>query len=375
MPLSKLKEGDKMNHKQRLLMAVNHQEPDRVPIDVWYTPEMKQKMTYYLVNEGRLNKSGTENKGEPDPVFLDLDHDMLITTIGPCSGYYLEDSNYYTDEWGIGFRKVEYQEGSYYTEPVDHPLKDLKDPNEISIPDFTKEERYRIAKYLIQHYGNTHAIVAEVACTLFELSWYLRGMKRVMMDFRQNKDFMHAYLNELKEWVRIAGTRLVEMGVDVIFMGDDFGMQDRMLVSPETFREFFKPIYANLFANFKKINPKVKIAFHTDGNVKPILPDFIEIGLDILNPVQPQAMNPAELKKKFGDKLTFWGAIDNQYTMPFGNVQEVIDEVKSRLKKVAPGGGLIIGPSHNVQPNTPIENMMAFYETVKKHGKYPISIY
>lgn len=122
------------------------------------------------------------------------------------------------------------------------------------------------------------------------------------------------------------------------------------------------------------MNPDVKIAFHTDGNVEPILPDLIEIGLDILNPVQPQSMDPAELKKRFGDKLTFWGTLDNQYTIPFGSIQEVVDEVRTRLRTVAPGGGLIIGPAHNVQPNTPIENLSAFYRIVREEGTYPIRL-
>ena len=98
------------------------------------------------------------------------------------------------------------------------------------------------------------------------------------------------------------------------------------------------------------------------------------MGLDILNPVQPKSMDPAELKKKFGDKLTFWGTIDNQWTMPFGTVEDVINETKLRLKTVAPGGGLILGPAHNIQAQVPIENIMAFYDTVKKYGNYPIQV-
>jgi len=108
--------------------------------------------------------------------------------------------------------------------------------------------------------------------------------------------------------------------------------------------------------------------------VEAIIPDLIEIGLDILNPVQPQSMDPAKLKKRFGDKLTFWGTLDNQYTIPFGSIQEVVDEVRTRLRTVAPGGGLIIGPAHNVQPNTPIENLSAFYRIVREEGTYPIRL-
>jgi uroporphyrinogen-III decarboxylase len=162
------------------------------------------------------------------------------------------------------------------------------------------------------------------------------------------------------------------LGVDVVWIGDDFGMQDRLMISPGQFREFFKPRYDRLFRHLKSINPDIKLAFHTDGYNVPILPDFIEVGVNILNPVQPKSMDPAELKKKFGDKLTFWGTIDNQHTMPFGTMEDVVNETILRLKTVAPGGGLILGPAHNVQPQVPIENIMAFYDTVKKYGAYPI---
>lgn len=356
-----------MTHKERVLLAIEHKEPDRVPVDVWYTPEMKQKMIEYLRLPAPKDEMG------PDPLFLEMGHDLLRATIGPAASYYLKDEDYYTDEWGIGWQKVFYGEG-YYTEPVGHPLKGIKSPDEFSIPDFTDERRYAKVRFLLDNYGDEYAIVGEITCTLFELAWYLRGMETVMRDFLKNKDFMHAYLDKLKNWAKTAGSILVKMGVDIIFLGDDFGMQDRMMVSPQIFREFFKPRYAELFEGYRRINPNIKIAFHTDGNVEPIIPDFIEIGLNILNPVQPRSMDPTRLKREFGNKLTFWGTIDNQYTMPFGSVQEVVDEVISRLRTVAPQGGLIIGPAHNVQPNTPIENLMAFYKTVTERGIYPIRI-
>jgi len=358
-----------MNHKERFIAAINHREPDRVPIDVWYTPEMADRVTPEAIGL----PANHYDKGI-HPLAVRLGHDAIKTTIGPCSSYYLSNADYYTDEWGIGWKRIRYDEGCYYTEPVGHPLEEADRLSRFVIPNFSEEARYEQVKHLIDRYGDEYGIIGEVACTLFELSWYLRGFDRVMIDFIKNKGFMHEYLDKLQEWVRIAGGRLVELGVDVIFLGDDFGMQDRMMVSPEIFREFFKPRYAALFEGYRRIDPDVKIAFHTDGNVEPILPDFVEIGLDILNPVQPQSMNPARLKRDFGDRLTFWGTIDNQYTMPFGSVQEVVDEVMERLRDVTPGGGLLIGPSHNVQPNTPMKNLKAFYQTVMKYGRYPIRL-
>ena len=358
-----------MTHKERFLMAINHEEPDRVPIDVWYTPEAERKVLHYLGEDTEKLSLYAADGGYLPHI---MDHDFLITWIGPCTSYYLEDTQEYFDEWGIKWRWVDTETGNRYTEMVERPLANIKDLDEFTMPDFKDKDRYKESKEMIDKYGKEYGIMGGVACTLFELSWYLRGMDKVMEDMVLNKDFLHAYLDKLLTWVWDAGTILVKLGVDVVWIGDDFGMQDRLLISPGQFREFFKPRYDRLFRHLKSINPDIKFAFHTDGYNVPILPDFIEVGVNILNPVQPKSMDPAELKKKFGEKLTFWGTIDNQHTMPFGTMEDVANETKLRLKTVAPGGGLILGPAHNVQPQVPIENIMAFYDTVKKYGAYPI---
>jgi|Deesub1362B_J571_1020462.scaffolds.fasta_scaffold00026_118 uroporphyrinogen decarboxylase len=355
-----------MTGKERVLMAIEHREPDRVPVDVWYTPEMRDKLASAL---GILESPG---ELDPDPLCLKF-HDLLKVTVGPAASYYLSDKEFYTDEWGIGWRRVDYGHG-HYTEPVSHPLGGLRDPESFSIPDFNDPARYEKVRHVVKYYGGEYAVVGEMACTLFELSWYLRGFERILMDLHREKDFMRVFLGRLKGWALAAGRNLIEAGVDILLLGDDFGMQDRMIVSPEMFRELFKPLYAELFEKFKDLNPNVKLAFHSDGNIEPIIPDFIEIGLDILNPVQPRSMDPKKLKKLYGKHLAFWGTMDNQGTIPFGSPEEVVDEVLARIRDVAPGGGLILGPAHNVQPITPVENMLAFYKAVERYGTYTIGV-
>ncbi len=360
-----------MTHKERFLAAINHEEPDRVPIDVWYTPEAERKLLAYLGEDTEKLSLYAADGGYLPHL---MGHDFLITWIGPCTSYYLIDEPEYHDEWGIKWRWVDTDTGNRYTEMVGRPMADTDDIEVVKMPDFKTEKRYTASKEMIEKYGKEYGIMGGLACTLFELSWYLRGMDKVMEDMVMNKDFLHAYLDKLLGWVWDAGEILVKYGVDVVWIGDDFGMQDRLLISPDQFREFFKPRYAKLFSYLKGLNSDIKFAFHTDGYNVPILPDLIEVGVNILNPVQPKSMDPGELKKKFGDRLTFWGTIDNQETMPFGSVEDVVNETRLRLKTVAPGGGLILGPAHNVQPQVPIENIMAFYETVKKYGSYPIRL-
>jgi uroporphyrinogen decarboxylase len=360
-----------MTHKERFLMAIQHEEPDRVPIDVWYTPEAERKMLKHLGEKTEKLSLYAADGGYLPHL---MGHDFLITWIGPCTSYYMKDTEEYYDEWGIKWRWVDTKSGNRYTEMVEHPLAHIDDPDQFTMPDFKNMERYKASREMIEKHGKEYGIMGGIACSLFELSWYLRGMEKVLEDMVLRKDFLHAYLDKLLGWLWDAGTILVKLGVDVIWIGDDFGSQDRLLISPALFREFFKPRYARLFSHLRSLNPQIKFAFHTDGYNWPIIQDFIDAGVDILNPVQPKSMDPAELKKKFGKQLTLWGTIDNQQTMPFGSVEDVIEETKLRLKTVAPGGGLLLGPSHNVQPQVPIENIMAFYETVKKFGAYPIRL-
>ena len=352
-------------------MAIQHEEPDRVPIDVWYTPEAEKKILKHLGEDTEKLSLYAADGGYLPHL---MGHDFLITWIGPCTSYYQKDTEEYYDEWGIKFRWVDTKTGNRYTEMVERPLAHIDDPDQLTMPDFKNMDRYKASKEMIEKHGKEYGIMGGLACTLFELSWYLRGMEKVLEDMVLRKDFYHAYLDKLLGWVWDAGTILVKLGVDVIWIGDDFGSQDRLLISPALFREFFKPRYARLFSHLRSLNPHIKFAFHTDGYNWPIIQDFIDAGVNILNPVQPKSMDPAELKRKFGKQLTLWGTIDNQETMPFGSVQDVIEETKLRLKTVAPGGGLLLGPSHNVQPQVPIENILAFYETAEKFGTYPIHL-
>jgi uroporphyrinogen-III decarboxylase len=161
-----------------------------------------------------------------------------------------------------------------------------------------------------------------------------------------------------------AARRLVEMGVDMIWAGDDVGTQRGMMISPLTWRRFLKPRMAEFISALKNINPEVKVAYHSDGNIERIIPELIEIGLDVLNPVQPAAMDPVKLKLQYGDKLCFWGSIDEQHTLPFGTPDEVRKQVAERLQTLGHDGGLIIGPTHHVQLDTPLENFWAMVDAI-----------
>lgn len=150
----------------------------------------------------------------------------------------------------------------------------------------------------------------------------------------------------------------------MIWLGDDIGTQKGLLISPAHWRKFLKPRLTNLISEIKSINPRLKVAYHTDGKVWEIIPELIEIGVDVLNPVQPACMDPALIKKKFAEHLCFWGSIDEQHTLPFGSPQQVKDEIMTRLGTLGKNGGLILGPTHHVQLDTPMENFWAMVNTI-----------
>ena len=152
----------------------------------------------------------------------------------------------------------------------------------------------------------------------------------------------------------------------MIWIGDDMGAQNSMIISPKMWRKFLKPLVANFIAELKAINPQVKVAYHSDGAIQPIIPDLIEIGLDVLNPIQPASMDPARLKQEYGDKLCFWGSIDEQHTLPFGTPADVETEIKTRLQTLGKNGGLILGPTHHVQLDTPLQNFWSMVNTITK---------
>jgi uroporphyrinogen decarboxylase len=145
-----------------------------------------------------------------------------------------------------------------------------------------------------------------------------------------------------------------------------------MMISPDMWRRIFKPRMAEVFQEFRSVNPDVVVMYHCDGAIAPILDDLIEIGLDVFNPVQPNVPGhePQELKETFGDRLSFWGAIDQQHLLPNGTPEEIEADVKAKIDALGPGGGYMIAPAHILQGDTPLQNIEAFIEAARKHGAY-----
>jgi uroporphyrinogen decarboxylase len=385
-----------MKHRDRVLAVLHHETPDRCPMQISFTPEFAERLAADLraeadVAEAGLRPSrGARSGDRPQQEEGDrlqqvhnphgggntyeleraLGEDMLLTSVGWANSYYqegYEKGGAYTDEWGITWQSVPYSTPygvGHYTETVARPLADDAAIESYRPPDPHRPELYRDAEWTIQTFKDEYWIVGVTVTTIFETAWALRGYDRLMMDFVTDPVLAERILEIPFRYHLTAARKLTELGVDMIWIGDDVGAQRAMLISPRHWRHFLKPRLAEFIAEIKTINPQLKVAYHSDGTIYPIIPELIEIGVDVLNPIQPACMDPARLKKEYGDRLCFWGTIDEQHTLPFGTPADVAAEVRARLETIGQGGGLIIGPTHHVQLDTPMENFWTMINAI-----------
>jgi uroporphyrinogen decarboxylase len=354
-----------MKPRDRVEMALRHEEPDRCPMQVSFTPEFATRLRQDMALQGRRvhNPHGGGNTYELERA---LEEDMLLTSVGWANSYYMGDRPY-VDEWGVAWTVQSYETPfgtGHYTEIAAHPLADNQAVGSYQPPDPSRPELYVDAAQVISEFKDEYWIVGVTVTTVFETAWALRGLEQMLMDMAADPGLADQVLDYPYHYHLTAAKRLVEMGVDMIWLGDDVGSQHEMLISPEMWRKYFKWRMANTIEELKAINPEVKVAYHSDGDIRRIIPELIEIGLDVLNPVQPACMDPAGIKKQYGDRLCFWGTIDEQQTLPFGSPDDVRAEVLERLRTVGEGGGLILAPTHHVQLDTPLENFRAMADTI-----------
>jgi uroporphyrinogen decarboxylase len=280
----------------------------------------------------------------------------------------VDDSGCIINEFGMRMR-----EGPIYMEVVEHPLAEVKGAeqvNDFEFPDPLAEGRYDDAARFIEKYRQSHFIVGDMELTMFDMMAQLVGLEKLLLDMAMGEPYVEALIDKTMNFALAVGKRLVSMGVDGIWAGDDFGSQNGLLISPPMWRRYFKERYRHVYAQLKMVNPNVMIMQHSDGAVASILDEWIEVGLEVFNPVQPNVPghSPEELKDKFGDKVSFWGAIDQQSLLPFGTPLEIEADVKAKITVLGRGGGYMAAPAHIIQAGTPMENVEAFINAVRKNG-------
>lgn len=377
---------EELTHRQRALMSLSHQEADRIPIDLGgrvssmmqgiYT-QLKKRLNVITKNETVSSFQTINDFDEEVLKRFDIDFRRIYFERGPESIRLKENfDGTYVNEWRITIKRV-----GPYIQRISHPLAEatIEDLKNYPWPDAYKGDRASGLKEKARSLYETtdYAIFADaVNGGIFEYAQHLRGMDRFFMDMVSNKDFAEALLDRVLEVLMgLFDVYLNAVGeyIQIILYPDDYGMQTGLLISPQLFREMIKPRLKKLI-DFIKGKTKAKIMLHSDGSIYKIINDLIEIGIDILNPCQPYAkdMEPEKLKEEFGDKVVFHGAIDQHKILQEGTVEEVKKEVHRKIKGLASGGGYILAPAHNIEEDTPVENLIAMYDSAKGYGWYPI---
>lgn len=375
-----------MTHRERVIKALNHQEPDRVPIDLSGTTASMivsgayERLKRYLgIDSETLFINGTSGRVVPDEEILgrfDIDTRMLLLQppVKGAEGKELPSS--YEDEWGVVWKLT--SDGRYYAIKVPFAgqpsISDLHthswpDPDD---PRLTKGLRAR-GKEL--HEGTDYAIVMGLPGRVFSLGQRLCGFEDWLVNLITNPKFAGALLDKGVEIEsQMVKNMLGEVGdnVDVVMCPDDLGMQNALLISPELYRKMIKPRHKRLLDAIKS-HTKAKLLLHSDGAIAPVIGDLIDVGVDVLNPVQVSAAGMGDtkwLKKEFGEHICFWGAIDTHHVLPFGTPEDVGEEVRRRIEDLAAGGGYVVASVHNIQAEVPPENVCAMFEAAKEYGKY-----
>jgi uroporphyrinogen decarboxylase len=379
-----------MNSRERILAALDHKEPDRIPVDLGSTQVTGIHVVAYRNLRAALGLPPLEPQMCDTIQQLALPDDDVIERLGvDVRGLFpLNSHNWnirtrdigeyweYVDEWGITHHRPK-PDGLYFSmvrSPLSAAGTTAADVDAFAWPNTADLQRIAgLRERALAYRAQDKAVMIKgVLAGVFEMAQRIRGMENLLMDMASDELLACAVLDKMVElklafW-EMALPQLADV-VDVVSEADDYGTQVSQLISPRMFRRLIKPRQAALFKRIKQLAPQAKLFFHSCGNVRPLLPDFIEIGVDILNPVHVRAtgMEPAALKRDFGKDIVFWGGgVDTQGVLPNGSPQEVKDDVRRNVDALAPGGGYIFNTVHNIQADVPPQNIVAMWEALRE---------
>jgi uroporphyrinogen decarboxylase len=381
-----------MNCRERALAALDHKEPDRVPLDFGgrhttlhlFAHEALMKHLGLSGPQPRLRSYHTYLV-EPDPQLLQrFERVSAIFFPRPPSDYVFKIdpvTNTYVDEWGTTYYMPP---NGYYYDIQSVPLPGAEteeDLRKYRWPKAADSSRIAgLAEQIKAVYDAREKVILMCAATpgLWETSWYIFGFESAYISLAANQPLMEALAERFLEWQMAYWDMVLgEVGsyIDLVQIGEDLGSQHGPLMAPATFRRIYKPRMRRL-VDFIKQRTKARVYLHSCGSIYRLIPDLIEVGIEVLNPVQVNAaeMDSARLKKEFGKDLTFWGGGCDPVILQTGTPAEVRADVKRRIHDLAPGGGFVFGSVHNIQANVPPENIVAMHEAAQEFGGYPIAV-
>lgn len=385
-----------LNSRERVLTTLRHEEPDRVPIVIGVSNATGIKMKPYRGIKKLEGITAPDNYiyDWPELGTAEIDEQTMIRLHSDVRGVLdLEPESLRQvnksrdphspcyDSWGTG--QIEIAPDDWF--PGIHPLANASSVEDLDAysgwPDMSDPTRIAHVREQARQLANAgeYAVLATPWLLFpFERAYAMQGMETFLLNMARDGEFARALLERNAEYCKaLMGPFLGELGdnVDIIKIGDDLGTQTSLMISPKMYREILKPIHAD-FIQFIRERTKASVLFHSDGDVAPLIPDFIEIGVDILNPIQTSAGSMADLatlKKQWGKQIVFCGGIDTHRLLPFGSPDDVREEVRRVISLLGPGGGFMIGAVHTVMNDVPPENVLAMVDAVEEFGRYPLN--
>ena len=343
-----------MTDRENFLSLIRRQGYEKVPIDFKTCPLLTQKFNEYVKN----------NRFEYKRIMTD------IPDLAPKMASREDFLNYYPHSFKEGTRidhyGVAHEPGSaaaFHMTKMYHPMEsfDSKDQvMEYPLPDYNGADSTKQIDAIKKARENDLIAVGNMQCTIWERAWYMRGMENLMADMMMDDPIAEAVLDRVTDISVARAESYARSGADVLFVGDDIGMQRTIMMSESLYCEWLKPRLKRVIGAAKAINPDIVVFYHSCGCVTPMIPYLIDAGIDVLDPVQPECMSFEDIYKEFGDRISFHGTIGTQTTMPFGTPDEVRREVFKNLEIAGDKGGLLASPTHMLEPEVPVENLVAY---------------
>ena len=360
--------GTPTGRRERVLQAIQHQETDFVPYNFHAIPQVYRTLQdYYGLPDSlaladfignHVVKIGSDFNY--NPWGQEIEEVRLTPSGGPVYTNLDVAGALHTDEFGCVWDRT-----SGMPHPVGYPLEeDHTLLDNYQMPDPYRAGRFDQAKALADLWRDKAFIFGKLGMVLFERAWSIRGMVNLFTDMLDRPDFVEELLDRIvQEWNLPIIDQQIALGVDGFYFADDWGSKTGLMFSPKLWRRFIKPRLAAIYDHCHQAG--VYVGQHSDGNIVEIFPDLIEIGLDVFNPLEPAAMDVLEMKRRFGDKVTFYGGVDVEHTLPFGTPAEVRAEIRERAATIGRGGGYILQSTHTMLFDVPLENLIAYIEEVR----------
>ena len=366
-----------MNSKTRVLKAFRKLDgnPDRVPLQFDLCRQLTDAFGKKLGIQPDYSLSYYEDltyRISANEIRTRLGSDVVVVGGTVARGYAPEPvrDDITKNEFGMFMKPSQ-----LYVEVVKCPLEAadaVEDIESYSFPDAYAPGRFDKAKRDIDKFGDDYFVIGDVEISLFELAWHLTGMEKYMMAILCDEPWLDLLNDRVEEWSTGLALQLVKAGADAIWLGEDLGSQTSTLISPEDWRLKFKPRHKRIIEKLHQENPDIIIIMHSDGAVAPLLDDFIEIGVDVYNPVQPNVSgsDPKELKDKYGERMCFFGGIDQQTLLPSGDIEKIRSEIKERISILGKNRGYLLAPAHILQTDVSAETILEMIKAAREFGRY-----